>query len=216
MSSASSAQRPSAKRPSAPPAAYIAVIGPGRGATQSETDTAREVGGLLAARGAIVVCGGLGGVMAAACEGAHRNGGLTVGVLPGRDRAAANPYLSVALPTGLGELRNGLVVGASDAVIAVGGSWGTLSELALAMRTGKPVVAIGGWMVSDPARAPNLRTGADAAVLPGADAAVLPVADAAVLPGTDPAVLIEARSAAQAVDIALRLAADQSAKVAPR
>jgi uncharacterized protein (TIGR00725 family) len=83
--------------------------------------------------------------MAAACEGAFEHGGLTVGLLPGRDRIEANPHLSVALPTGMGELRNGLIVRACDAVIAVGGSWGTLSEIALAMRTGKPVVVIGGW-----------------------------------------------------------------------
>jgi uncharacterized protein (TIGR00725 family) len=112
---------------------------------------ARQVGGLLAAQSAVVVCGGLGGVMAAACEGASQRGGLTVGILPGRDRAAGNADLSVALPTGLGELRNGLVVGTADAVIAIGGSWGTLSEIALAMRAGTPTIVVGGWQVTDPA-----------------------------------------------------------------
>jgi uncharacterized protein (TIGR00725 family) len=131
-------------------ATYVAVIGPGEQATQAETDVARQVGQLLADRGAILVCGGLGGVMAAASEGACDHGGLTIGLLPGRDRAEGNPHLSVVLPTGLGELRNGLVVGVSDAVIAVGGSWGTLSEIALAMRSGKPTVVINGWVLTDP------------------------------------------------------------------
>lgn len=126
------------------------MIGPGNEATHEECATARQVGRLLADRGAIVVCGGLGGVMAAACQGAFESGGTTVGLLPGRDRSAGNPYLTVAVPTGMGELRNGLVVRTSDAVIAVGGSWGTLSEIALAVRTGKPVVAISGWNVEDP------------------------------------------------------------------
>jgi uncharacterized protein (TIGR00725 family) len=130
---------------------YVAVIGPGAQATEEECETAREAGRLLADRNAIVVCGGLGGVMAAACQGAFERGGTTVGLLPGRDRSAGNPYLTVAVPTGLGELRNGLVVRTSDAIIAVGGSWGTLSEVALAVRTGKPVVVIGGWRVEDPA-----------------------------------------------------------------
>lgn len=133
---------------------YIAVVGPGADATGDQIEIAREVGGLLAGRGAILVCGGLGGVMAAACEGASGRGGLTVGLLPGGDRAAGNRHLSVALPTGMGELRNGLVVAASDAVISIGGSWGTLSEIALAMRTGKPTVVIGGWKVEDPLGGP--------------------------------------------------------------
>jgi uncharacterized protein (TIGR00725 family) len=147
---------------------YIAVIGPGADATREEAEIARRVGSLLADRGAIVVCGGLDGVMAAACEGASARGGLTVGLLPGRDRAAGNPYLSVALPTGLGELRNGLVVGVSDAVIAVGGSWGTLSEIALAMRTGKPTIVVGGWTIATPGAAasdlPSVAADAERAV----------------------------------------------------
>jgi uncharacterized protein (TIGR00725 family) len=128
---------------------YVAVIGPDGKVAEEEADKAVEVGRLLAERGAILVCGGLGGVMAAACEGAASRGGLTVGLLPGSSRADGNPYLSVVLPTGMRELRNGLVVSASDAVIAVGGSWGTLSEIALAMRTDKPTIVIGGWKVED-------------------------------------------------------------------
>ena len=130
---------------------YVGVVGPGDGAADDELSAAREVGRLLAGAGAVVVCGGLGGVMAAACQGAAEAGGLTVGLLPGTDRAAANPHVAVALPTGLGELRNGLLVRCCDAVIGIGGSWGTLSELALARRTGVPVVLLGSWRVASAA-----------------------------------------------------------------
>lgn len=134
-----------AAAPSAVP--YVAVVGPGD-AGPPECAAAERVGRLLAGHGAVLVCGGLGGVMGAAARGARAGGGLSVGLLPGYDRGAADPHLTVALPTGLGQLRNGLVVAAADAVIAVGGSWGTLSEIALALRTGRPVVALGGWQVS--------------------------------------------------------------------
>jgi uncharacterized protein (TIGR00725 family) len=96
----------------------------------------------------VLVCGGLGGVMEAACRGAKGSGGLTVGILPGADRAAANPFVDVAIPTGLGEARNALVVRAADAVIAIGGGYGTLSEIALALRAGKPVVGLGTWEIA--------------------------------------------------------------------
>jgi uncharacterized protein (TIGR00725 family) len=130
-------------------AVQVAVCGPGE-CTEREWDLAYETGRLLAARGAVVVCGGLGGVMAAAAAGARAAGGITVGVLPAADRAAAGPDLTVAVPTGLGQARNNVVVNAADAVIAVGGSWGTLSEIALAMRAGRiPVVQLGGWQVHD-------------------------------------------------------------------
>ena len=92
-----------------------------------------------------MVCGGLGGAMEAACRGAKAEGGTTVGILPGGDRSAANPYVDVAVPTGLGEARNALVVRAADAVIAVAGGYGTLSEIALALSAGKPVVGLGTW-----------------------------------------------------------------------
>jgi len=123
---------------------------------------AREVGELLGARGAVLVCGGLGGVMEAASEGARRTGGIAVGLLPGSDRRAGNAYLSVAIATGLGELRNGLVVRAADAVIGIGGSWGTLSELAFAARTGTPIVLLHSWRALGPAgdeRALGVRAG---------------------------------------------------------
>jgi uncharacterized protein (TIGR00725 family) len=93
----------------------------------------------------VLICGGLGGVMEAACRGAKTAGGTTVGILPGHDRAQANEHVDVALATGLGEARNALVVRAADALVAVGGEYGTLSEIALALKTGKPVVAIGSW-----------------------------------------------------------------------
>ena len=120
------------------------MVGPGD-ATPEETAQAEGVGAALAEAGVTLVCGGLGGVMEAACRGARGAGGLTVGLLPGDDRDAANPWVSVALPTGLGEGRNVLLVRAADAVVAIGGGWGTLSEIALALRAGKPVVGLGSW-----------------------------------------------------------------------
>jgi len=126
---------------------YIAVVGPGE-ATAAEVETAMAVGRKLAERGAVVVCGGLDGVMAGACRGVREAGGTSIGLLPGVERAAANPWVTLALPTGLGELRNGLVVRAADAMIAIGGAYGTLSEIALALRTGVPVVGIGTWEIA--------------------------------------------------------------------
>jgi hypothetical protein len=127
---------------------YVAVIGPGATATDDERQTARDVGRVLAEAGCIVVNGGLDGVMAAAASGVADAGGTSVGLLPGSDRSGAAADLTVAIPTGLGEMRNALVVRSADAVIAVGGSWGTLSELALAIRTRKPVVSVMGWRVT--------------------------------------------------------------------
>jgi uncharacterized protein (TIGR00725 family) len=124
---------------------YIAVIGPDESATAAQVQDAATVGAALALQGAIVVCGGLGGVMEGACRGAHETGGRTVGILPGADRSAANPFVDVAIATGMGELRNGLIIRAADAVIAVGGAFGTLSEIGLALRTGTPVIGLGTW-----------------------------------------------------------------------
>lgn len=119
----------------------IAVCGAGEElATLNEM--AEEVGREIAAAGGVLVCGGLGGVMAAAARGAALGGGLTIGVLPGRTAAAANPFISLPLPTGMGEGRNVLVVRFADAVIAIGGEWGTLSEIALARKIGIPVVVL--------------------------------------------------------------------------
>ena len=122
---------------------YVAIVGPGDSATEANLRDAYAAGAWLAQRGVVVVCGGLGGVMGAAATGAAGSGGLVVGLLPGLDRSAAHPAVTVAIPTGLGELRNGLVVRSADAVLAIGGSWGTLAEIALAMRTGVPLVAVG-------------------------------------------------------------------------
>jgi uncharacterized protein (TIGR00725 family) len=118
---------------------------------------AESVGRGLAARGAVVVCGGLGGAMEAACRGAKEAGGTTVGLLPGRDRDDANPYVDIAVATGLGEARNALVVRTADALIAIGGGYGTLSEIALALRTGKRVVGLGTWEIEgiEPVSSPD-------------------------------------------------------------
>jgi uncharacterized protein (TIGR00725 family) len=127
-----------------PPRAWIAIAGSGEAAPW-ELEAAEEAGAAVAEAGCGLVCGGLGGVMEAACRGARSRGGLTVGLLPGGDRDAANGWVIVALPTGLGEARNALVVRAADAVVAIGGGWGTLSEIALALKAGVPVVGVGTW-----------------------------------------------------------------------
>jgi uncharacterized protein (TIGR00725 family) len=127
------------------PSTYVAVIGPGTTATAEHLAAADEVGAELARAGAVVLTGGHGGVMQAAAAGARSAGGTSIGILPEGDRARANPDSTFTIPTGLGELRNGLLVRAADAVICVALSWGTLSEVALAVRTGVPVVMLGGW-----------------------------------------------------------------------
>ena len=124
----------------------MAIVGAAE-ASPTEIATAEEVGRLLARAGAIVVCGGRGGVMAAGCRGASEAGGTAVGILPGLDRAAANEWVTIAIPTGLGELRNGVIVRAADAVIAIGGAYGTLSEVALALQRGVPVLGLGTWEI---------------------------------------------------------------------
>jgi len=127
----------------------VAVCGPAE-ATEAERAIAHAAGRLLAERGAVVVCGGGDGVMAAVAAGARSAGGLVVGVRPGPSREGATPDLDVAVVTNMGEARNAVIVWSADAVIVVGGSWGTLSEVALAMRRGGvPVVSVGGWRVVD-------------------------------------------------------------------
>ncbi|HEY2297359.1 MAG TPA: TIGR00725 family protein [Jatrophihabitans sp.] len=135
-------------RPLVPDATLIAVLGPAD-ATDELYDLARAVGRGLARRGFVVVTGGLGGVMEAAARGAAEAGGRAVGVLPGDDPSEANRYVSDVVATGLGEYRNALVVRDAAAIVAVGGSWGTLSEIALAVRARKPVAALRGWNVHD-------------------------------------------------------------------
>ena len=123
---------------------HVAVSGGGE-ADDEACRLAEQVGFELARRGAVLVTGGLGGAMAAACRGAKAGGGMTIGILPSDDRADANPWVDVAVPTGLGEGRNALVVQAADAVVAVAGEFGTLSEIALALRLGRPVIGLGTW-----------------------------------------------------------------------
>jgi len=125
-------------------APYVAVCGSGEATTQEEA-WAEEVGRLIADAGAVLVCGGLGGVMDAAARGCRAAGGLSIGILPGERRDPASPHLTVSVPTGLGEARNALVVRAADAVIAIGGEFGTLSEIALGLKLGKPVIGLRTW-----------------------------------------------------------------------
>jgi uncharacterized protein (TIGR00725 family) len=129
------------------PRRYVAVCGASE-ATPSQLGAAKEVGRLLAEAGAIVINGGLGGVSGAASEGAASAGGIVVGLLPDAHRAGANPHLTIALPTGLGQMRNALIVTAAQSVIAIGGGWGTLSEIALAKRLGRPVITLDSWPVN--------------------------------------------------------------------
>lgn len=123
---------------------YISVIGAGQ-ATAEQYGMAEDVGRRVAEAGAVLVCGGLGGVMAAAARGAKEAGGRTIGILPGHDRSEANPYLDLVVTTGMGHARNLAVVSSGDAVIAVGGEYGTLSEIGLAAKVGRPVVVLDGW-----------------------------------------------------------------------
>lgn len=130
---------------------FIAVIGAGRCSAEVVV-LAEAVGRALAKRGAILVCGGLGGVMEAACRGAKSAGGLTVGILPGTSRREANPYVDIPIVTGMGEARNALVVQSAQAVIAVHGEYGTLSEIAHALKLGIPVIGLHTWQLAKDGR----------------------------------------------------------------
>jgi uncharacterized protein (TIGR00725 family) len=138
----------------APLPLYVAVIG-ASSASDAELRAAETVGHALGEAGATVITGGRTGVMEAASRGAARAGATTIGLLPGIDRHEANPYVTVAIPTGLGELRNGLIIRAADAVVAVGGAYGTLSEIALALRAGVPVVGVDTWAIDGIEQAPT-------------------------------------------------------------
>ncbi|HEX6506994.1 MAG TPA: TIGR00725 family protein [Chloroflexota bacterium] len=127
----------------------IAVVGSGE-CDARVAAMAREIGMLIAQRGTVLVTGGSTGVMEAASQGAHEAGGLVVGILPGLDVGDANPWVDVAIPTGMGQLRNGLVVNSASAVIAVAGEWGTLSEIGLARKAGKTVIGLQTWRLSRP------------------------------------------------------------------
>ena len=125
-------------------ARYVAVVGASQ-ATEADMRDAEEVGRLLGEAGAIVVCGGRGGVMSAAAKGCAEAGGTVIGMLPGEDRSDANPWVTIAIPTGLGELRNGLIVRTADVMIAVGGAYGTLSEIGLGLAADKRIYALHSW-----------------------------------------------------------------------
>lgn len=126
---------------------FIAVIG-GSQCSSRESRLAEEVGRELARRGAVLVCGGLGGVMEAACRGASSEGGVTIGILPGENRQAANPYVQFPIVTGIGYARNVAVVKSAQAVIAIDGNYGTLSEISHALQSGIPVIGLNTWSLS--------------------------------------------------------------------
>jgi hypothetical protein len=156
---------------------HVGVVGSGE-ADPVTDGIAERIGRELAQAGAVLVCGGLGGVMEAACRGAAGAGGLTVGLLPGLEHRAANRWVSAVIPTGLGELRNGLIVRASEVVIAIGGEYGTLSEVAFALKLGRPVVGVSTWTLTRPDGAPD-----DGVLVSSVDEAV---ATALRLAGTPP------------------------------
>jgi len=126
---------------------FIAVIGGGQPSAQ-EARVAEAVGRELARQGAVLICGGLGGVMEAACKGASEEGGITIGILPGDNRHVANPYVQIPIVSGIGYARNVTVVKSAQAVIAVGGSYGTLSEISYALQGGIPVIGLNTWSLS--------------------------------------------------------------------
>lgn len=141
---------------------FIAVIG-GHQCSPEELKLAEAVGRELARRGIILICGGLDGVMEAACRGARSEGGVTVGILPGEDCHSANPYVSIPVVTGLGYARNVIVVKSAQAIIAIDGSYGTLSEIAHALQSRVPVVGLNTWSMSIQGRI-------DDSIIPAADA----------------------------------------------
>ncbi|MBW2108416.1 MAG: TIGR00725 family protein [Deltaproteobacteria bacterium] len=137
----------------------IGVIGAGR-CDARIYEQARAVGKGIALAGNVLVCGGLGGVMEGACRGAKESGGITVGILPGSDKAAANPFVTIPIVTALGHARNILIVHSSDLVVAISGGYGTLSEISIALKVGVPVIGLDTWpnlegvrYVSTPAQA---------------------------------------------------------------
>ena len=130
---------------------FVAVVG-SAACDEAVAALARAVGQEIGRRGAVLVCGGRGGVMEAACQGAKAQGGITIGILPGTDRREANRYVDIPVVTGLGDARNAVIVRSADAVIAVSGGYGTLSEIGLALKMGRPVVGLGTWELSKQGR----------------------------------------------------------------
>ena len=125
---------------------FIGVIGAGD-CNDDVAAKAEAVGREIAKRGGVLICGGLGGVMEAAAKGAASQGGLTIGILPTSHKKNANPYIDIAICTGMGQARNAIIALTSDVLIAVGGEYGTLSEIALGLKAGKPVISLGGWNI---------------------------------------------------------------------
>ncbi|MFC1917325.1 TIGR00725 family protein [Chloroflexota bacterium] len=132
----------------------IAVIG-GGDCSDEDAGIAEEVGREIARNGAVLVCGGLGGVMEAACRGAVSEGGITIGILPGDNRYPANPYVRIPIVTGMGHARNVIVVKTAQAVIAVDGSYGTLSEIGHALQNGRPVIGLKTWILAKDGKIDN-------------------------------------------------------------
>lgn len=133
----------------------IGVIG-GQHPPREAIDFAEEVGYLIARKGAVLICGGLEGVMEAACKGAKRGGGLTIGLLPTGKKSDANPFVDIPIPTALGTARNVVLVRTADALVAVDGSYGTLSEISHAFERGKPVVGLKTWNMASLGIPPEL------------------------------------------------------------
>lgn len=124
---------------------YVGVIGGSYNLSQDVKETIEKAGKLIANEGWIIICGGRGGVMEAIAKGAHESGGIVIGILPGASREEGNPYLTYSIPTALGHFRNFIIAQASDVLLAFEGEYGTLSEVAIGLRLGKPVVSMGGW-----------------------------------------------------------------------
>jgi uncharacterized protein (TIGR00725 family) len=129
------------------PGLFVTVIG-ASDCSAEESKLAEEVGRELARRGATLICGGLEGVMEAACRGAYSQGGITIGILPGNSRKDANPYVRIPIVTGMGYTRNAIVAKSGQAVIAIGGRYGTLSEIAYALQSDIPVIGLGTWSLA--------------------------------------------------------------------
>ncbi|MDP8299692.1 MAG: TIGR00725 family protein [Candidatus Tantalella remota] len=125
----------------------VSVIG-GHKCDAEASELAAKIGEIVAEQDAVLVCGGLGGIMKAACRGAKQKGGLTVGIIPGEDKSDANEFVDVVIPTGMGYTRNTLVAGAADMIVALSGEYGTLSEIAFALNAGKPVYGLGAWDIA--------------------------------------------------------------------
>jgi len=123
---------------------HIGIVGAGD-CTVEVYKTAYDMGHLIGKKGWVLICGGLGGVMEGSAKGCFEGGGITVGLLPGTEKKSANPFITLPIPTGMGEARNVLVVRASDVVIAIAGGYGTLSEIGLALKIGRPVIGLGTW-----------------------------------------------------------------------